>query len=50
MDEKVLMNKFKHSLFYIHSWLGLIKGVFMLLLGLNTSLLFFQDEPDEFLT
>jgi uncharacterized iron-regulated membrane protein len=40
-------NKFKRLLFSIHSWFGLITGVFLLLLGLSGSVLVFQEELDE---
>ncbi|MDZ7935571.1 MAG: PepSY domain-containing protein [Emticicia sp.] len=40
-------NKFKRLLFSIHSWFGLITGIFMLLLGLSGSILIFKDDLDE---
>lgn len=41
------MNRFKRLLFSIHSWFGLITGIFLLLLGLSGSILVFKDELDE---
>lgn len=37
------------SLFRLHSWLGLVTGIFLILLGLSGSVLVFQKELDEFI-
>ncbi|MFN8355191.1 MAG: PepSY-associated TM helix domain-containing protein [Spirosomataceae bacterium] len=37
------------KLFKIHTWFGLITGIFLLLLGLSGSLLVFREELDEWL-
>lgn len=37
----------KRHLFTIHSWFGLITGIFLLMLGLSGSLLIFKDELDN---
>ncbi|WP_439557509.1 PepSY-associated TM helix domain-containing protein [Dyadobacter sp.] len=44
------MKKFtlNRSLFRLHSWLGLVTGVFLILLGLSGSVLVFRTELDEF--
>lgn len=38
--------KFNRLLFSVHSWFGLITGIFLLLLGLSGSILVFKDELD----
>ena len=39
---------FRRSLFKLHSWLGLITGIFLILLGLSGSVLVFRTELDKF--
>ncbi|KAA6432706.1 PepSY domain-containing protein [Dyadobacter flavalbus] len=39
---------FKRSLFRLHSWLGLVTGTFLILLGLSGSVLVFRPELDRF--
>ncbi|SKB79008.1 PepSY-associated TM helix domain-containing protein [Dyadobacter psychrophilus] len=39
---------FRRSLFKLHSWLGLITGIFLILLGLSGSVLVFRTELDHF--
>ena len=39
--------KLKRQLFRIHSWLGLVNGFFLILLGLSGSALVFKDEIDD---
>jgi len=41
------MGKIKRSIFKIHSWLGLVTGIFLLLLGLSGSVLVFRTELDQ---
>ncbi|MCE7065046.1 PepSY domain-containing protein [Dyadobacter sp. CY326] len=41
------MKKINRSLFRLHSWLGLISGVFLILLGLSGSVLVFRTELDQ---
>lgn len=36
-------------LFTIHSWFGLITGIFLLMLGLSGSLLIFKEDLDHFI-
>jgi len=40
--------KFSRNLFKMHSWLGLITGTFLILLGLSGSVLVFRTELDQF--
>ena len=42
------MKRIKRNLFKLHSWLGLITGIFLVLLGLSGSVLVFRTELDEF--
>ena len=39
---------FRRSLFKLHSWLGLVTGIFLILLGLSGSVLVFRTELDNF--
>ena len=48
ITKQVFMN-LNRTLFTIHSWFGLITGIFLLMLGLSGSLLIFKDELDRFL-
>lgn len=41
------MNNIARRLFTIHSWLGLVTGVFLLLLGLSGSVLVFKDAIED---
>ncbi|MCF0054540.1 PepSY domain-containing protein [Dyadobacter sp. CY356] len=38
----------RRNLFKIHSWLGLVAGIFLILLGLSGSILVFRTELDKF--
>src|SRR5215217_1810096 len=38
---------FRRSLFKLHSWLGLVTGIFLILLGLSGSVLVFRTELDN---
>ncbi|MCF2487621.1 PepSY domain-containing protein [Dyadobacter sp. CY347] len=40
--------KYTRSLFKLHSWLGLVTGIFLILLGLSGSILVFKTELDQF--
>jgi uncharacterized iron-regulated membrane protein len=39
---------FRRSLFKLHSWLGLVTGIFLIMLGLSGSVLVFRTELDNF--
>lgn len=41
-------SNFKRKLFRLHSWLGLVTGIFLVLLGLSGSALVFRPELDTF--
>ncbi|MFN8349749.1 MAG: PepSY-associated TM helix domain-containing protein [Spirosomataceae bacterium] len=43
------MKKLSRVLFRVHSWFGLVTGIFLLMLGLSGSLLVFMEELDSFL-